>query len=107
MLVKITQTVVNRQQFTTSGTRWLHDTELRGFSLAVGMTTRTFYAGTEYRGRLMRRKVGRSDVLTRIQDGSGRIPAYRRASLHSPAAAPAISRHPGCNSPVREHEHEK
>lgn len=48
MRVKITQSVVDRQGFTTSGTRWLHDTELRGFCLAVGMTTRTFYASTEY-----------------------------------------------------------
>jgi integrase len=64
MKIKITQTVVDKQRHTTSGTRWLHDTELRGFCLAVGMTCRTYYASCEYRGRLMRRKVGRDDVLT-------------------------------------------
>jgi integrase len=64
MKIKITQTVVDKQRHTTSGTRWLHDVELRGFCLAVGMTTKTFYASTEYRGRSMRRKVGRSDVMT-------------------------------------------
>jgi hypothetical protein len=64
MKVKITQSVVDRQQYTASGTRWLHDTELRGFCFAVGMTCRTYYASCEYRGRLMRRKVGRDDVLT-------------------------------------------
>jgi hypothetical protein len=64
MQVKLTQTVVDRELSTTSGTRWLHDTELRGFALAVGMTCRTFYASCEVRGRFVRRKVGRSDVLT-------------------------------------------
>jgi Arm DNA-binding domain len=64
MKIKITQTVVDKQRYTTSGTRWLHDVELRGFCLAVGMTCKTFYASTEYRGRLMRRKVGRADVMT-------------------------------------------
>ena len=64
MKIKITQSVVDRQQHTTSGTRWLHDVELRGFCLAVGMGVKTFYAATEHRGRSLRRKVGRSDVMT-------------------------------------------
>jgi integrase len=64
MRVKITQTAVDKTPLTSSGTVWLHDVELKGFCCAVGMTCKTFYASTEYRGRLMRRKVGRADVLT-------------------------------------------
>jgi integrase len=66
-VVKITQGLVERQPFSTDGTRWLFDKELRGFALAVGKTTKTFYASCEANGRTLRRKIGRAAVLTAPQ----------------------------------------
>ena len=68
MRAKLTQSLVERQAFTTDGkTRWIFDTELRGFSLAIGKTCLTYYASAEIGGRLMRRKIGHADVLTAPQ----------------------------------------
>jgi hypothetical protein len=59
--VKITQSVVDRERFTTSGCMTPNS---RSSAWAVGMTCKTFYASTEYRGRFLRRKIGRGDVMT-------------------------------------------
>jgi Arm DNA-binding domain len=62
-MLKLTQGAVDRQPYTSSGTRWFHDTELRGFALAVGMATKTYYASCEANGRTIRRKIARADVM--------------------------------------------
>jgi hypothetical protein len=58
-VVKLTQTVVDREPLTTSGTKWLHCAELKGFSLAVGSTCKTFFASAESLGSRLDRRDGR------------------------------------------------
>jgi hypothetical protein len=67
MPAKLTQILVERQPFTSTGTRWITDTELKGFSLAIGRTVKAYYAAAEVGGRLLRRKLGHADVLTAPQ----------------------------------------
>ena len=67
MPAKLTQSFVDRQGFTSSGTRWITDTELKGFSLAIRQTVKTYYAAAEIGGRLLRRKLGHADVLPAAQ----------------------------------------
>jgi len=59
---KLTQAVVDRLPFSDT-TIWYHDQELAGFNLSVGQKSKTFYAAHEFKGRFLRIKIGRADVV--------------------------------------------
>lgn len=59
---KLTQAVVDRLPF-TDATTWYHDTDLAGLNLAVGRRSKTYYAGCEAKGRFLRVKIGRADLV--------------------------------------------
>lgn len=59
---KLTQAFVDGLPF-QEVTVWYHDSELSGFNLAVGRSTKTFYAGGEHKRRFLRIKIGRADVV--------------------------------------------
>lgn len=59
---KLTQAFVDGLPY-QDATVWYHDTDLSGFNLAVGRSTKTFYAGGEHKRRFLRVKIGRADVV--------------------------------------------
>lgn len=60
--LKLTQAVVDGLPF-QDDTVWYHDQDLSGFNLAVGRSTKTFYAAGEHKRRFLRVKIGRADVV--------------------------------------------
>jgi hypothetical protein len=62
--IKITQAAVERAPLATDRSATYTDTELRGFMLLVGRTSRGYYAQTLVNGRQVRVKVGDHPTLT-------------------------------------------
>jgi integrase len=62
--IKITQAAVERAPLAPGGSATYTDTELRGFMLLVGRTSRRYYAQTLVNGRQVRVKVGDHPTLT-------------------------------------------
>lgn len=64
MRTKITQAAVERVPLAPDGSAYYTDTELRGFMLIVGRTSKRYYAQTLVNGRQVRVKVGDHPALT-------------------------------------------
>lgn len=60
--LKLTQAVVDKLPFQDTIV-WYHDQDLAGFNMSVGQKSKTFYAAHEHKGRFLRVKIGRADVV--------------------------------------------